>query len=226
MMRRMRDELTKQKNTNTTLQADLDAGRVGARRINGTSTPSPDNGEIRGQLIDAQRQTQRLSTENSELRSRLDSMDSELQDVRERLFASERISDDRMTQVEELQHNIERLKGSLRIAKGGSDEESQSEKLSNENSLLRRENEDLSRKIDLLISDEQINRSYSRRPMSGVSGRPLSASSSENALAFENLTTELDDWERQLAGSMNNRRPMSEFDSEPSLADRTRSPPR
>jgi hypothetical protein len=149
-------------------------------------------------------------------------MQNDLQVCQDRLYAAEQLSEDRLGRVDDLQHELDRVQESLRLAKGGSDEESQLEKLSSENSTLRRENEDLSRKIDLLISDEQLNRSYGRRPMSGITGRPMSTSSSENAIAFENLSTELDDWQRQLASSMNNRRPLSDFESE----DRTRAPAR
>jgi N-acetylneuraminic acid mutarotase len=215
MMRRMKEELTKQKNSNTTLQAELDAARGGKSRVNGRATPSSDDGSeaMRAQVIEAQRQLQRTQTENTELHARLDSLESELQNLRDNLVASQRESDDRLGENEQLQLEIERLQSSLMIARGGR-EESLLEKLSNENTTLRRENEQLSHKIGLLL---EVDQPFGQgRPMSGISARRASASSSENALAFEHLSSELDDWQRQLAASsMSNRRPLSDFDSEP-----------
>ncbi|KAJ7706377.1 hypothetical protein B0H17DRAFT_1156675 [Mycena rosella] len=242
MMRRMRDELTKQKNTTVSLQADLDAARgvkspQDRKLLNGRSTPSSDDGNdavLRGQLVDAQRQVQRLHAENKELHLRLDNLEKDLEMLRDNLLASQRESDDRLIQVEDLQHEVERLQSSLVIARGGH-EETLLEKLSNENTTLRRENEQLSHKIGLLLEVDQPSFGQGR-PISGVSGRSHrnSNSSSENALAFEHLSSELDEFymrvdpggqslhgQRQLASSNSNRRPMSDFESEP---DRARSP--
>ncbi|TFK36888.1 hypothetical protein BDQ12DRAFT_754358 [Crucibulum laeve] len=226
MMRRMRDELTKQKNTNTQLQTELDTVRGGkssdsrSRNMNGRTTPSEDD-VLRNQLVDAQRQVQRVHSENKDLRLRLDTLEKDLERLRDSLLASQRLSDDRLSQVEDLQHEVDRLQASLVIARGGHDETTL-EKLSSENTTLRRENEQLSHKIGLLLEVEQP--SFGR-PISGVSARRASTSSSENALAFEHLSSELDDWQRQMAASsMSNRRPLSDFDSEPVLSERTRSP--
>ncbi|KAJ7630754.1 hypothetical protein FB45DRAFT_833493 [Roridomyces roridus] len=220
MMRRMRDELTKQKNTNVSLQADLDVARgktPGDRKLlNGRGTPSSDDGNdslLRGQLVDAQRQVQRLNNENKELRLRLDNLEKDLEALRDTLIASQRESDDRLIQVEELQHEVERLQSSLVIARGGH-EETLLETLSNENTTLRRENEQLSHKIGLLLEVDQPSFGQGR-PLSGGSARRTSNSS------FAELTNELDDWQRQLASSMSNRRPLSDFDLEP---ERARSP--
>ncbi|KAJ7783574.1 hypothetical protein DFH07DRAFT_727086 [Mycena maculata] len=221
MMRRMRDELTKQKNTNVSLQADLDTARgvktpQDRKLLNGRSTPSSDDGNdavLRGQLVDAQRQVQRLNNENKELRLRLDNLEKDLEVLRDNLLASQRESDDRLIQVEDLQHEVERLQSSLVIARGGH-EETLLETLSNENTTLRRENEQLSHKIGLLLEVDQPSFGQGR-PISGVSARRTSNSS------FAELTSELDDWQRQLASSMSNRRPLSDFDLEP---ERARSP--
>ncbi|KAJ8702368.1 hypothetical protein PTI98_001088 [Pleurotus ostreatus] len=232
MMRRMRDEVTKQKKTNAELQADLDAARgvktpdsaARVRGLNGRTTPSSDEGSeiIRSQLIDSQRQVQRLHTENKELRNRLDILERDLETLRDSLVVSQRESDDRLSQIEELQHEVERLQNSLLVARGGS-EETTLEKLSNDNITLRRENEQLSHKIGLLLEVDQPTFGQGR-PMSG---RRASTSSSENALAFEHLSSELDDWQRQLASSMSNRRPLSDFNDSDHMSsgfERTRSP--
>jgi chromosome segregation ATPase len=230
MMRRMRDELTKQKNSNSALQAALDTSRAmspesgpRARSVNGYNTSEEGSEVIRAQLVDAQRQAQRFHNENRDLRVRLDSLEKELELLRDSLVASQRESDDRLARAEELEHEVERLQTSLVIARGGHGE-TLLEKISNENTNLKRENEQLSHKIGLLLEVDQPTFGHGR-PTSGISGRRASASSSENALAFEHLSSELDDWQRQLASSLGSRRPLSEFDSEPIATERTRSRP-
>jgi chromosome segregation ATPase len=217
-MRRMRDELTKQKSAYASLQSELDSVRgrssvePGSRtRINGRGTPSDDGHEIRGQLVDAQRQTQRLHNENKDLRLRLDSHERDIETLRDNLIASQTESDERLGKVEELENEVHRLESSLIISRGGHDETAL-EKLSNENNALKRENEQLSHKIGLLL-DVDTPGFGQDRPISTVStgglGRPSSTSSSEL------LSSELDDWQRQLAGTLGNRRPLGDFDSEP-----------
>lgn len=229
MMRKMKDELTKQKTLNSNLQAELDATRgydAGSRLrgMNGRGTPSSDDGHeaMRGQLVEAQRQVQRLTSDNRDLRLRLDSLEQDLERLRDNLVASQRESDDRLARIEELEQEIERLQASLVVARGGNDE-TLLEQLSRENTDLKRENEQLSHKIGLLLEVDQPAFGQAR-PLSGISARRASSSSSEAALAFEHLSNELDDWQRQLASSMSNRRPLSDFDSDPIRGhERTRS---
>jgi chromosome segregation ATPase len=216
MMRKMREELTKQKSANTQLQTDLDIARSGRpmRSVNGRTTPSDD--ELSRQLIEAQRQAQRLHSENKDLRLRIETLEKDVELLRDKLVASQRESDDRLSQVEELQHDVERLKDSLVIARGGHGE-TLLEKLNNDNADLRRENDQLSRKIEILLEVDRPD--FGNRPISGISGQRTSISSSDNALAFEHLSSELDDWERHLAASsMSHRRQLSELDSDPTLA--------
>jgi hypothetical protein len=215
MMRRMRDELTKQKSAYSSLQSELDSVRgrssvePGSRsRVNGRGTPSEDGHEIRGQLVDAQRQAQRLLNENKDLRLRLDSLERDLETLRDNLMASQAESEERLGKVEELEHEVHRLQSSLVISRGGHDETTL-ERLSNENNTLRRENEQLSHKIGLLLDVD----TPGFRPISTASAaglvRPSSTSSSEL------LSSELDDWQRQLAGTLGSGRPLGDFDSEP-----------
>lgn len=224
MMRKMRDELSKQKNINVQLMTDLDASRGGkgdsrSRSVNGRNTPSAEDEAIRGQLVESQRVAQRLNAENKELHQRINNLEKDLKALGDNLLASQRESDDRLGQVEELQHDIDRLQSSLGVLRSGHDE-TILEKISNENTTLRRENEQLSHKIHLLLDVEQPSFGQGR-PMSDISGRRTSTSSSENALAYEHLSSELDSWERQLASS---RRPVSEFETESPVSERTKSP--
>ncbi|KAI6136483.1 hypothetical protein F5141DRAFT_1074919 [Pisolithus sp. B1] len=207
MMRRIRDELTKQKAANSTLQAELDAARgrsstePGSRAlVNGQTTPSDDSHDLRTQLVEAQQRSRRLSTENGGLRQRIEVLEKDLVAMRESLVISQRESDDRYSRVEELEHEIERLNATLAIYRKGSDEKAV-EQLTMENTNLKRENEQLSHKIHLLLEVDQP-------PFN----RPSSMSSSEN---FEHLSNELDDWQRHLASSMSTRRPLSGIESPP-----------
>ncbi|TFY62846.1 hypothetical protein EVJ58_g3607 [Rhodofomes roseus] len=214
MMRKMKDELTKQKALNQSIQSELDRGssiepgssassRV--RGMNGRGTPSSDDGHelLRNQLTDAQRQVQRLNNDNRELRERIDALERDLEHMRDNVIASQRESDERLSRIEELEQDVERLQNSLVIARGGHDE-TLLEQLSNENTTLKRENEQLQHKIGLLLEVDQPPFGHGR-PISGVSERPL------------------DDWQRQLASSMSNRRPLMDYDSNSPGHERTRS---
>jgi chromosome segregation ATPase len=232
MMRKVKDELTKAKAQNSNLQAELDVARGVSpppggsrmRGLNGRGTPSSEDSHghdhtLRSQLIEAQRLSQRLSAENKELRARLDGLEKDIDILKDNLVASQRESDDRYTRIDDLEQEVERLQSSLVVARGGH-EETLLEQLTGENVYLKRENEQLTHKIGLLL---EVEPSFDRnRPTSGVSERRVSTSSSENAMAFENLSNELDDWQRQLASSMSSRRPMSGYDSDAQTANHSR----
>ncbi|KAL4241731.1 hypothetical protein ABKN59_000783 [Abortiporus biennis] len=209
MMRKMKDELTKQKALNQSIQTELDrssstepGSRI--RGINGRGTPSSDDGhELRSQVQIAQQQVQRLNADNRDLRLRIDTLERDLEHMRDNVISSQRESDERLSRIEELEQDVERLQNSLEIARGGN-EETLLEKISTENTILKRENEQLSHKIGLLLEVDQPTFGQGR-PTSGISERRISTSSSENAIAFEHLSSELDDWQRQLASSMSRR---------------------
>lgn len=220
MMRRMKEELSRQKALNLTLQSDSESkGGSGnesgsrIRAVNGRNTPQSDDGHdnVRIQLADAQRQNQRLASENRDLRRRVDSMEHDLENLRSNLVASQREADERLSQIEELEQDIQKLESSLSAVRSGQNE-STLERLAAENTHLKMENEQLSQKIDLLLEDDQS--AFGRdRPLSDVLDRRASSSSLENDIAFEHLSNELDDWQRQLQSG--GRRPLSEDRSIP-----------
>ncbi|KAG1757769.1 hypothetical protein EDB19DRAFT_1891465 [Suillus lakei] len=195
---KMKDEVTRTKTAYASLQAELDGvqGRSSTeprRGVNGRGTPSDDNHDLlRGQLIDAQKQSQRLINDNKDLRQRMETLEKDLDIMKDNFVHSQREFDERQTRVEEL------------------DGASLLEQLTVENTNLKRENEQLSHKIHLLLEVDQ--------PLN----RPSSMTSSEN---FEHLSNELDDWQRQMANSFNARRPLSDFESPSHLIghERTRS---
>jgi chromosome segregation ATPase len=215
MMRRMKDEVTRTKTACASLQAELDTvrGRSSTeprRGVNGRSTPSDDNHEhLRGQLIDAQKQSQRLINDNKDLRQRMETLEKDLDIMKDNFVISQREFDERQTRVEELELEIERMNATLAVYREGSGA-SLLEQLTVENTNLKRDNEQLSHKIHLLLEVDQ--------PLK----RPSSMTSSEN---FEHLSNELDDWQRQMASSFGARRPLSDFESPSHLVghERTRS---
>ncbi|KAI0361372.1 hypothetical protein OH77DRAFT_1417617 [Trametes cingulata] len=214
-MRKLKDELNKQKAQNQNMQAEIERGSpsMRLRGLNGRGTPSSDesNEFLRNQLQDAQRQVQRLNTDNKELRNRIDTLEQDLEHMRDNLITSQRESEERLARIIELEHDVDRMQKTLDVARDDQDGNLLA-RLSSENATLKRENEQLSHKIELLLTVDQP--SFAR-PVSGISERRASTSSSENAMAFEHLSSELDDWQRQLAGSIS-RRAGPDYDS-PSL---------
>ena len=205
MMRRMKEELGKQKSLNSSLQTELDAARSSSstepgtrtRGVNGRNTPVSEDDVVRSQLGDAQRQNHRLTSENRDLRRRVESLEQDLENLRSRLTDSQREADDRLSHMEQLEQEIERLESSLTLARSGGDGATLAQ-LIKENDELKRENEQLSQRVDLLLLELNQQEFGRDRPVSGISSRRRSASSSENALAFEHLSKELDGWQTQL----------------------------
>jgi chromosome segregation ATPase len=208
MLRRMRDELSKVKSVNQELQAEVTALRGGSpagsrvRGVNGRNTPGSDDGSsdiLRGQLGDLQRQNQRLTQDNANLQRKLDNTFDEVERVRDSLMEAQREADDRLINVQDLEGEIERLRASLAAARGGH-HESYLEQLSSENASLKRENEQLSHKIGLLLEVDQTD-FRGLRPLSGVSEPHGSHSSEDNVLELDSLSQELEMWQRRMTGS-------------------------
>ncbi|KAG9001695.1 Negative regulator of mitotic exit [Tulasnella sp. JGI-2019a] len=216
MLKRMKEELTKQKGLNSSLQSELDSSRgvngmeAGSRtrNANGRNTPLSDDDGNRAQLAEAHRQNQRLGMENQDLHRRLENLQADIEELRDNLLATERNSEARLQHAEE---EIERLETALRSAQDGEDE-TVLEQLIHENTALKAENKLLSDKINLLLEVDQPGYDGENNRISGMSERRASHSSSENAMAFESLSNELDDWQRRLASTS---RPVSDYDEAP-----------
>lgn len=194
MLRRMKEELTKQKNLNSSLLAEVEALRRGSAdgtrpRANGRATPSDEahDGVLRNQLVDAQRQTQRLTAENQDLHRRVELVQGDLERLRRDMDSLQREAEERLIRIEELQDDNDQLQASLQIARRGGDE-SMAEQLQRENITLKKENEQLSHKIELLLEVD---------PQSTYGGgdlpnRRVSITSSEEMET--GMSGQLDDW--------------------------------
>lgn len=220
MLKRMKDELAKQKTINTNLQNELDSSRgvngseAGSRtrNANGRNTPMSDEDGYRAQLSEAQRNTQRLAMENQDLHRRLDNLSMKIEELSDKLVDSQRIADDRLQHAEDLQGEVDRLESALRLTQAG-DDDTFVQHLTSENSALKAENRMLSDKINLLLEDvDQTGYGGRSQRESTLSARRDSRASSNN---FESLQNELEDWHRRFVPSSNSNRPISDYD-EPS----------
>ncbi|KAG8722745.1 Negative regulator of mitotic exit [Ceratobasidium sp. 395] len=221
MMRRMKEDYAKSKALNEKLQSELDASRgitsseAGSRTrgATGRNTPQSDEGHdsLRGQLVDTQRSLQRLTNERNELRRQYDALQRELVQTQEDLVIAQTDASEREAQVEELEGRIRELED----ARNGSDE-TDVERLTNENAALRREKDLLSHKVHLLL-DDQGGYADNDRPISGISRRESQTSTENGMTQFDSF----EDWQQRVNSrtSTNHR----ESDYEPSTSRGTRS---
>lgn len=220
MLKRMKDELTKQKSINSSLQNELDSSRgvngseAGSRtrNANGRNTPMSDEDGYRSQLSEAQRNTQRLASENQDLHRRLDNLSLEIEELRDKLVDSQRIADARLQHAEELQAEVDRLDNVLRLTRAG-DSDAFFREIDSENSALKAENRMLTDKINLLL-EEVDQPGYTARSQreSTLSARH---DSRNNPDQFETLRNELEDWHARFVPGSNANRPMSDYDEPP-----------
>jgi chromosome segregation ATPase len=202
MLRRLKDELQKAKAENQALKEQLD-NRSGSadsqRRINGRGTPLSEDGHesaLRSQIVDGQRQVQRLTSENQDLHRRLDLSQMDVDRVRRELESLQREAEDRLHRIDDLEDELAELQGTLQVARGGGDA-SLAEHLQRENMALKHENEQLSHKIELLLEvDHPPSSNYGDGTAS--LNRPTSNLSSD-------MEHQFDDWNPRLASN----RPLS-----------------
>jgi len=152
MLRRMKEELSKQKAVNGTLQSELDAIRgtnsseAGSRTrdANGRNTPSLDDPELRIKLADAQRQLSALSKVASDHQT-LTTEHLALQEEHAQLRdAYSQEMEDANDRIDQLQNEVERLH---QLSAGAQD----IKRLQLDYADLQTENQDLQRKVQLLL---------------------------------------------------------------------------
>lgn len=231
MLRRMKDELSKAKNTNEELQNEVSRLRdspSGSRMRNGRTTPGSDdhtvNEVLRNHVAELEKQNQRFTQENMKLHQRLEANTAELDRLKDLLMNLQQEADERQLLNQELEEEIDRLKASLAAACDGQDE-TLAEKLQSENAQLRRENDQLSHRVHVLLDGQM---GFGNRPLSDISEKRASQNSDDNVMNLESLSQELETWQRRMTSDTqsHNRRP-SEQGSEPpnGHSERTQSRP-
>lgn len=188
MLRRMKEELTKQKDLNASLRSELDSSR-GANSTQTTSRsipPKGDDEDLGNRLIESQRQNQRLTMDNQDLHRRLDSLHVEVEELKDDLASARRSSDAQTQQVEDLQAEIDRLDSALREALRSDGGDSLIQILA-ENAALQAENRILTEKINLLLETDCR--------ASVTSSVRASLSSFGNGSVVESLDNGLGDWQ-------------------------------
>ncbi|KAG8784382.1 Negative regulator of mitotic exit [Serendipita sp. 405] len=212
MLKKMKEELSKQKGLNASLQAELEGFRSGSeggsrvRPPNGRATPLSDEGQetgLRPQLIESQRQTQRLAAENADLHRRLEQLQGDVGRLRSGLDNMQHESDERMNRIEQLEDENTHLEESLNAARGGKSD-SVAEQLHRDNMALRRENDQLSQRIELLLD-------VKRHPDSQSPNLRASDASMDANMNVDSMSSQLDDWQRRYNANSANR-PVSDYD--------------
>jgi chromosome segregation ATPase len=204
MLKKMKDELAKQKGLNASLQSELEGVRSGSeggsrvRPPNGRVTPLSDDGQesaLRTQLIEAQRQTQRLTAENQDLHRRLELLQGDLDRLKRELENLQHEANSRLSRIEMLEDENERLESSLAMSRPGG-QNAHVEQMQREITKLRRENEQLSQRIELLLDVEQ-------HPGSHSPNLRASDSSMDPNINMDSISNQLDDWQRRYANDTN-----------------------
>ncbi|WVQ96869.1 hypothetical protein IAU59_003976 [Kwoniella sp. CBS 9459] len=133
MLKRMKDELNKQKATNTTLQTELDnvRGQPGTRTrdLSGRSTPSSSEGELQRKLSTLQHQHQKLQEDFNASQDVLNARNREVELLRMRVEETERECEGLREDLEQARQRIQTLL-EVGVVSDDDDEEGGSEEAS------------------------------------------------------------------------------------------------
>ncbi|KAG8918271.1 Negative regulator of mitotic exit [Tulasnella sp. 418] len=215
VIRQVKEELNKQKSANQSLQSDLDAARgvntseAGSQTRNANGRNIPLSDEDGPRVVQAQCQVHHLQLENQDLRRRVEALQSELEEVRDNLVAAQRASEAKLQHAEDLEAEVKHLENAMKLSRNGAHDKSLTEQLTAENIALKNENKILLDKINVLLEVDQPGFDTMRRTSTLSNRCPASQSSSENAMALESLSNEIDHRQRRLA-----RCPASQSSSE------------
>ncbi|WVF69370.1 hypothetical protein IAT40_004146 [Kwoniella sp. CBS 6097] len=134
MLKRMKDELNKQKATNTTLQTELDnvRGQPGTRTrdLSGRSTPSSSEGELQRKLSTLQHQHQKLQEDFNASQDVLNARNREVELLRMRVEETERECEGLREDLEQARQRIQTLLEVGVVSDDDDDEEGGSEEAS------------------------------------------------------------------------------------------------
>lgn len=176
------DELTKQKNVNTSLQAELDSvqGTNGAEA--GSRTRTAMSGRITPTAEGEQsRQHQRLQSQNKDLQRQLDGVNEELAALRDVCAGREKEVDITRKRIRDSEHRVATLQKELQQYQHDESSDGRTwRELEQDNIELRQENETLSHQVMLLLADDDRG---SLQPQSGYDfssqshSRPMEGSS-------------------------------------------------
>lgn len=205
----MKDELNRQREKNTGLQASLDAlqgtnsaeagSRTRAAGSSGRATPTFD--------VESTRQYQKLSTQHGDLQKRFETLSEEVNALREISAGREREVEITRKRAREAEATTTQLRAELeRVQNGVSPDGRSYEDIEQENQDLKSENEVLSSKIGLLL---EMNEPGSARPRSFMAGSPKtplhptrpSGESEDHSKSLEALSAEMAEWEQRFQPS-------------------------
>ncbi|PWN53649.1 hypothetical protein IE53DRAFT_301311, partial [Violaceomyces palustris] len=219
MLRKMKDELTKHKTANASLQAEVATLRSGSLPEDGPGAEEAarDIEALRNRLVDVTQQSEEVASENRELEKKLAAALAGQQASQDRAKEGESSSADSSRKVIELESQIQRLESSLNDAKrelqnthelnnhlsselasatklnGGApsvDRDNALAAAESSNEVLKRDNADLTRRLHEAEDKFQLLLGRIESTHEGGDER------ARDSMAYGSITSELDKWER------------------------------